>query len=333
MRIFRQSSANIGASDGTHVSPGFVHENPLSTPRHSLSEDHARVRTACISPTTGLERLVAEGPETWKLIKRTCDRRDLGHPCRGCGAPFTQVGDPVLIWKAATVMKRFHPDCAERFHSLETQDASLSYTTVDSRVSASVDSYADAWRRSQLSERAVKLAAERQAARLAIERWPRYPTAGMLWRAGTLALQQERKDAEGIAVWQRQIKALQDFTKDSGGLALLVAEDVSVECAICLGSLMGNPHENEELTQDSDVLMLPCNRRHAFHMQCLKPWLQRNFQCPKCRADLRPLLDVRVSKAVAESIRRFHRNSAARPNQAHVRRSHQTHVRRRATVE
>jgi len=290
----------------------------FSTPSHmarkqSVDGAGRAKRETRRSPQTelhGLARVVADGPECWELVQRKCDRRDLGHPCRSCGVPFTQMDDPVFVWKAATFIKRFHPACAESFNGCDGKCAVPSYSNVASGDSVPVNSYADAWRRSQLSDRAVQLAAERQAARQASERWPRYPTAGMLWRAGTLALQQEKKDAEGVAAWKRQMQALRNFTKAVGGPDGLLAEgEDDLECAICLSNFFC--HSAKGSRSASDMLVLPCDRSHAFHAQCLEPWLQKNFRCPKCRADLRPLLDVAISAEVAASIRKVRKGRDA----------------------
>lgn len=43
-------------------------------------------------------------------------------------------------------------------------------------------------------------------------------------------------------------------------------------CSICLDPLLGGP----------SLTTLPCN--HAFHVQCLAPWLAQARTCPNCRA-------------------------------------------------
>ncbi|CAK61848.1 unnamed protein product (macronuclear) [Paramecium tetraurelia] len=48
------------------------------------------------------------------------------------------------------------------------------------------------------------------------------------------------------------------------------------ECGICLQAYC----RNEEL------LILPCNQQHHFHMHCIKAWLILNFSCPKCRSKI-----------------------------------------------
>lgn len=242
---------------------------------------------------------MASGPAYWEITKRECQRRDLGHPCKGCGDPLTQLGTSIYVWKAPTFIKRFHPKCADEFNGQSPKrSAALSYNDLESGENGAIGGYADAWRRSQLSDEAIQRAAERQAAKAEIRRWPLYPTAGMLWRAGTIALQQERRDAKGVEAWKRQIAALCSFTLACGGLTAVCEEDSIPECAICLEGLEASPSKG-----DPEVLLLPCDPSHCYHAQCLEPWLKKSFQCPKCRADLRPLLNSQVAKTVAESIR------------------------------
>lgn len=180
-------------------------------------------------------------------------------------------------------------------------------------------SYVDAWRRAQLTDRAVRRAAARQAARESNRRWPLYPTAGMLWRTGTVALQQERKDADGQPAWQKQLAALQSFTDACSALSR--PRPGEAECAICLGDLAAPSSarlpERRALPGEPEadaVLLLPCDPSHAFHSNCLTPWLKCSFNCPICRADLRPLLSPQVAGAVAESIRAY--REVSRPEAA-----------------
>jgi len=265
---------------------------------------------AAFEPPQGLAQVVAAGPEHWSLERRPCQARDLGHPCRGCGAPLTEVGAFLFIWKAATFVKRFHPECAACFDGGEASAPSTpSYSGLDAEgADVALVGYADAWRRSQLSDRAVRRTAERQAAWNAARRWPQYPTAGMLWRAGTLALQQERKDAEGVTAWKRQMAALQSFTQDSCAVWRPLGPAEGLECAICLADV--TPEAGEGRGQG--FLLLPCDPSHAFHTACLEPWLRVNFRCPKCRADLRPLLNPEVRQTVVNSIRSCRAGGACR---------------------
>ena len=46
-------------------------------------------------------------------------------------------------------------------------------------------------------------------------------------------------------------------------------------CGICLEPMMKN----------QEIQWLPCQAtvNHAFHIQCIEPWLQRKQSCPTCR--------------------------------------------------
>mmetsp|Transcript_45832 Transcript_45832/g.111062 ORF Transcript_45832/g.111062 Transcript_45832/m.111062 type:complete len:132 (+) Transcript_45832:1-396(+) len=51
-----------------------------------------------------------------------------------------------------------------------------------------------------------------------------------------------------------------------------------MECAIC-----------QEAIQD-DLIRLPCN--HRFHLDCVKPWVEKENTCPTCRQELKHSLDT-----------------------------------------
>ena len=44
-------------------------------------------------------------------------------------------------------------------------------------------------------------------------------------------------------------------------------------CGICLA----------EYTNNSKIIVLPCDRRHCFHESCIKEWLHNKNRCPTCR--------------------------------------------------
>jgi len=54
----------------------------------------------------------------------------------------------------------------------------------------------------------------------------------------------------------------------------------SVECVICLN----------DFKDGDDVLQLKCSKRHIFHFECLRTWIEsengRRGQCPICRAKI-----------------------------------------------
>ena len=42
----------------------------------------------------------------------------------------------------------------------------------------------------------------------------------------------------------------------------------------------------EELQAGDELHRMPCNKLHAFHPVCLKPWLAQNNSCPLCNHEL-----------------------------------------------
>ena len=48
------------------------------------------------------------------------------------------------------------------------------------------------------------------------------------------------------------------------------------ECAICLYSF--------EIGQT--IKILPCNKKHIFHIKCIDKWLSHNKACPTCRKEI-----------------------------------------------
>jgi hypothetical protein len=49
--------------------------------------------------------------------------------------------------------------------------------------------------------------------------------------------------------------------------------DALTQCAVCL----------EHYEEGDKLLVLPCDRRHNFHAECIEPWLQRMNTCPLCQ--------------------------------------------------
>ena len=44
-------------------------------------------------------------------------------------------------------------------------------------------------------------------------------------------------------------------------------------CAICL----------EDFKEDEEVIPLPCDPKHIFHVKCIEDWLRANNACPLCK--------------------------------------------------
>lgn len=64
----------------------------------------------------------------------------------------------------------------------------------------------------------------------------------------------------------------------------------SETCPICVSDFL----------EDEDIRILPCDRRHAFHPQCIDPWLlDISSACPLCRLDLNSAKDA-TSKVETE---------------------------------
>lgn len=154
--------------------------------------------------------------------------------------------------------------------------------------------YADAWRRQQLTDSSIQRTAERRAQRSAVQR-QQPQVRGAVWAA------RQQREAEHAAVWERQLVALRKFTASCSSVVQSLHGDEPIECAICLEEL-----ELPGISGAENTLVLPCDPSHAFHAECLEPWLRQNVHCPKCRADLRPLLSQEVTRTMAESIKAFH---------------------------
>jgi E3 ubiquitin-protein ligase DOA10 len=59
-------------------------------------------------------------------------------------------------------------------------------------------------------------------------------------------------------------------------------------CTICL----------LEYAQDDEIIQLPCDERHFFHSGCITEWLNKNNNCPLCKAPI-------TSEALQEQQRRL----------------------------
>ena len=41
-----------------------------------------------------------------------------------------------------------------------------------------------------------------------------------------------------------------------------------------------------DYTEEDTVVTLPCDKRHYFHDECIKTWLQNNNACPLCKVPI-----------------------------------------------
>ena len=55
--------------------------------------------------------------------------------------------------------------------------------------------------------------------------------------------------------------------------------DIGSVCCICL----------EDFEAADQVVQLPCNQLHIFHVECLKSWVYKNENCPMCREPIHGL--------------------------------------------
>eukprot|EP00929_Paragymnodinium_shiwhaense_P063670 TRINITY_DN31820_c0_g1_i1.p1 TRINITY_DN31820_c0_g1~~TRINITY_DN31820_c0_g1_i1.p1 ORF type:complete len:393 (-),score=17.70 TRINITY_DN31820_c0_g1_i1:176-1354(-) len=242
------------------------------------------VRLSENSPRTSTDE---EPHASEQFVRRVCQGRDICHPCRGCGAPITQMGEVLVIWSPDGVSRRFHAECAAHFDF--QQAAGALRPDSEGRAAHSLDDYADAWRRNRLSDAAIRRAEERRA-----ERHERSPRPSPSIRAGAMAALQEQRDAQNLTEWQKQMAALRAFT-DGLGCCIGARHTVAPECAICLGALfsgIGGTSRTTNTVNDpgGQIVALPCSSNHIFHASCLEPWLRKSFRCPLCRADLRSML-------------------------------------------
>jgi hypothetical protein len=54
----------------------------------------------------------------------------------------------------------------------------------------------------------------------------------------------------------------------------------NVDCTICRCNLNVNSLYNQEKGLDSEVIQGTCG--HAFHSECIIPWIVKNKHCPIC---------------------------------------------------
>lgn len=89
------------------------------------------------------------------------------------------------------------------------------------------------------------------------------------------------------------VERLPRITVDSANLATWRSE----ECVVC----------KDAFEAGAQLLSLPC--KHAFHCDCIKPWLDKNNTCPTCRFKLPS--EVQDGAARSPPSRRRHREAAS----------------------
>lgn len=62
------------------------------------------------------------------------------------------------------------------------------------------------------------------------------------------------------------------------------ALDDDSECPVCLNRFMDDMYPL--------VVSLPCSDHHTFHVECVFTWLQKNLECPLCRAEYVPIISI-----------------------------------------
>lgn len=65
----------------------------------------------------------------WASQSRPCEARDVGHPCKECKRPFTQVGEEITVRRGARIEMRYHSACFSGDDDPRTQSASSFNTT------------------------------------------------------------------------------------------------------------------------------------------------------------------------------------------------------------
>jgi E3 ubiquitin-protein ligase AIP2 len=116
-------------------------------------------------------------------------------------------------------------------------------------------------------------------------------------------LQQELEDRLNDILAASLAEAEDDGSRPGGpppaakhAVAALPVEEVTAERLTELGGPGTEcPVCRDDLAVGQKVQVMPCNSRHAFHPQCLKPWLNQHNSCPVCRFEL-PTDDMAYEK-------------------------------------
>ena len=75
---------------------------------------------------------------------------------------------------------------------------------------------------------------------------------------------------------------------DNFFLLLLITDCLSsnIDCTICRCNLNTNSLHNQDKGIDSIISTGTCG--HAFHIECIEPWINKNNYCPICYNKWKP---------------------------------------------
>uniref|UniRef100_A0A7S1LEE0 Uncharacterized protein n=1 Tax=Neobodo designis TaxID=312471 RepID=A0A7S1LEE0_NEODS len=60
----------------------------------------------------------------WASQARSCEPRDVGHPCKECKRPFQRVGEPLMVRRGGRIELRYHEQCYSGSADPRTQASS-----------------------------------------------------------------------------------------------------------------------------------------------------------------------------------------------------------------
>jgi hypothetical protein len=72
----------------------------------------------------------------WASQARTCGARDLGHLCKECKQPFSQLGEPLTVRRGGRIELRYHSSCFSGAADPRSQPSS-SFNTTTHQLSGS----------------------------------------------------------------------------------------------------------------------------------------------------------------------------------------------------
>lgn len=60
-----------------------------------------------------------------------------------------------------------------------------------------------------------------------------------------------------------------------------------VMCSICVDTISEKQTtDSEKDSQSCEILVLPCNIKHCFHIGCIRLWLKKSPDCPLCKKNV-----------------------------------------------